>query len=236
VSCGNGQLQRRRSSRRCFHPGPAIGFAAARRQPSLPGRPAAPAPPRLSQAGERCWSLFARPRAAGPITSPRHVSGGPCHGDLGREASIGFRPVLGVPSSDGRAPASSLSGHPRHSHSALYGVAQPGDAAAGPHRPAPTTPLKEVIGLRGSGPGSLAEFGIHYVTTWKLDAGRPRWTLAAGWPTPLRGSHAGMGLIPNGSLSATAGVPSRLSPAIRGADRGGSKALQAWLPLFCDNC
>ncbi|NQV10943.1 MAG: methionine gamma-lyase family protein [Cyanobacteria bacterium] len=81
------------------------------------------------------------------------------HGDLGREVlDRVFAQVLGAESAAVRLQF--VSG--THAiAAALYGVLRPGDrllALTG--RPYDT--LEEVIGLRGSGQGSLAEFGIHY--------------------------------------------------------------------------
>ncbi|MCT0201447.1 methionine gamma-lyase family protein [Synechococcus sp. CS-603] len=81
------------------------------------------------------------------------------HGDLGREVlDRVFARVLGAESAAVRLQF--VSG--THAiAAALYGVLRPGDrllALTG--RPYDT--LEEVIGLRGSGQGSLAEFGIHY--------------------------------------------------------------------------
>jgi cystathionine beta-lyase family protein involved in aluminum resistance len=65
---------------------------------------------------------------------------------------------------------------------ALFGVLRPGDrllALTG--RPYDT--LEEVIGIRGRGQGSLAEFGIRYDELDLLPAGgrRCRWPRSAGW-------------------------------------------------------
>jgi cystathionine beta-lyase family protein involved in aluminum resistance len=63
---------------------------------------------------------------------------------------------------------------------ALYGVLRPGDemvAVAG----APYDTLEEVIGLRGSGQGSLRDFGIHYRQLELIETGSIDWQgLATG--------------------------------------------------------
>lgn len=81
------------------------------------------------------------------------------HGDLGRQVlDAVFAQVMGAEAAAVRVQF--VSG--THAiASALYGVLRPGDellAVAG----APYDTLEEVIGLRGSGQGSLREFGISY--------------------------------------------------------------------------
>lgn len=81
------------------------------------------------------------------------------HGDLGREVlDRVFARVLGAEAAAVRLQF--VSG--THAiAAALFGVLRPGDRLLSiTGRPYDT--LEEVIGLRGSGQGSLAEFGIHY--------------------------------------------------------------------------
>ncbi len=81
------------------------------------------------------------------------------HGDLGRQVlDRVFAQIMGAEAAAVRVQF--MSG--THAIAcALFGVLRPGDemlAVAG----APYDTLEEVIGLRGQGQGSLAEFGIHY--------------------------------------------------------------------------
>jgi len=105
---------------------------------------------------ERVLAAFAAERVG-----VHHFSGvsGYGHGDLGRDTlDRVYARVLGAEAAAVRLQF--VSG--THAiAAALYGVLRPGDrllALTG--RPYDT--LEEVIGLRGTGQGSLAEFGIHY--------------------------------------------------------------------------
>lgn len=105
---------------------------------------------------ERVLAAFAAERLG-----PHHFASvsGYGHGDLGREVlDRVFARVLGAEAAAVRLQF--VSG--THAiAAALFGVLRPGDRLLSiTGRPYDT--LEEVIGLRGSGQGSLAEFGIHY--------------------------------------------------------------------------
>jgi cystathionine beta-lyase family protein involved in aluminum resistance len=128
-----------------------VAAAAARIAP-LAARHTAAVKPGL----ERVLAAFAAERLG-----PHHFASvsGYGHGDLGREVlDRVFARVLGAEAAAVRLQF--VSG--THAiAAALFGVLRPGDRLLSiTGRPYDT--LEEVIGLRGSGQGSLAEFGIHY--------------------------------------------------------------------------
>ena len=128
-----------------------VAAALARNAPLAAARTAA-VRPRL----ERVLAAFAAERVG--VHHFASVSGYG-HGDLGREAlDRVFARVLGAEAAAVRLQF--VSG--THAiTAALFGVLRPGDrmlALTG--RPYDT--LEEVIGLRGAGQGSLADFGVHY--------------------------------------------------------------------------
>lgn len=128
-----------------------VAAAAARIAP-LAARHTAAVKPGL----ERVLTAFAAERLG-----PHHFASvsGYGHGDLGREVlDRVFARVLGAEAAAVRLQF--VSG--THAiAAALFGVLRPGDRLLSiTGRPYDT--LEEVIGLRGSGQGSLAEFGIHY--------------------------------------------------------------------------
>ncbi len=128
-----------------------VAAAAARIVP-LAARHTAAVKPGL----ERVLAAFAAERLG-----PHHFASvsGYGHGDLGREVlDRVFARVLGAEAAAVRLQF--VSG--THAiAAALFGVLRPGDRLLSiTGRPYDT--LEEVIGLRGSGQGSLAEFGIHY--------------------------------------------------------------------------
>jgi cystathionine beta-lyase family protein involved in aluminum resistance len=128
-----------------------VAAAAARIAP-LAARHTAAVKPGL----EKVLAAFAAERLG-----PHHFASvsGYGHGDLGREVlDRVFARVLGAEAAAVRLQF--VSG--THAiAAALFGVLRPGDRLLSiTGRPYDT--LEEVIGLRGSGQGSLAEFGIHY--------------------------------------------------------------------------
>jgi cystathionine beta-lyase family protein involved in aluminum resistance len=128
-----------------------VAAAAARIAP-LAARHTAAVKPGL----KRVLAAFAAERLG-----PHHFASvsGYGHGDLGREVlDRVFARVLGAEAAAVRLQF--VSG--THAiAAALFGVLRPGDRLLSiTGRPYDT--LEEVIGLRGSGQGSLAEFGIHY--------------------------------------------------------------------------
>jgi len=112
--------------------------------------------------------------------------------------------------------------------SALYGVLRPGDrllALTG--RPYDT--LEEVIGLRGSGQGSLAEFGIHYDeleldADGRVDAAGLADALAVPTRMVLIQRSCGYSWRPSLAIAAIGALIERV------------KALQPGCLCFVDNC
>jgi cystathionine beta-lyase family protein involved in aluminum resistance len=114
---------------------------------------------------------------------PHHFAGvsGYGHGDLGREVlDRVWADLMGAEAAAVRLQF--VSG--THAIAAcLYGVLRPGDellAVAG----APYDTLEEVIGLRGTGQGSLAEFGITYRQVDLTPGGEVDWPALATAITP----------------------------------------------------
>ncbi|APD47704.1 methionine gamma-lyase family protein [Synechococcus sp. CS-602] len=148
------------------------------------------------------------------------------HGDLGREVlDRVFARVLGAESAAVRLQF--VSG--THAiASALYGVLRPGDrllALTG--RPYDT--LEEVIGLRGSGQGSLAEFGIHYDeleldADGRVDAAGLADALAVPTRMVLIQRSCGYSWRPSLAIAAIGALIERV------------KALQPGCLCFVDNC
>ena len=108
----------------------------------------------------------------------RHFAGvsGYGHDDLGRQAlDLVFAKVMGAEAAAVRVQF--VSG--THAIAcALFGVLRPGDellAVAG----APYDTLEEVIGLRGTGQGSLKDFGVVYRQLELIDGGKVNWPALA---------------------------------------------------------
>jgi cystathionine beta-lyase family protein involved in aluminum resistance len=148
------------------------------------------------------------------------------HGDLGREVlDRVFARVLGAEAAAVRLQF--VSG--THAiAAALFGVLRPGDrllALTG--RPYDT--LEEVIGLRGSGQGSLAEFGIHYdelplTAAGAVDADGLAAALAPPTRMVLIQRSCGYSWRPSLSLEAIGGLCERVA------------ALKPGCIRFVDNC
>ncbi|MBW4552519.1 MAG: methionine gamma-lyase family protein [Aphanocapsa sp. GSE-SYN-MK-11-07L] len=103
------------------------------------------------------------------------------HGDLGRQVlDRVFAQIVGAEAAAVRVQF--MSG--THAIAcALFGVLRPGDemlAVAG----APYDTLEEVIGLRGQGQGSLAEFGVHYRQLELTPTGELDWAAIASAVKP----------------------------------------------------
>lgn len=102
------------------------------------------------------------------------------HGDLGRETlDRVFATVMGAEAALVRV---QLVSGTHAIASALYGILRPGDEMLSVSG-APYDTLEEVIGLRGTGQGSLAEFGIKYRQLDLTSQGTIDW---AALPTALR--------------------------------------------------
>ncbi|MEC4805055.1 MAG: methionine gamma-lyase family protein [Jaaginema sp. PMC 1079.18] len=104
------------------------------------------------------------------------------HGDLGRDTlDAVFATVFGAEAAVVRV---QLVSGTHAIASALYGILRPGDEMLSVSG-APYDTLEEVIGLRGQGWGSLADFGIQYRQLNLTSQGTIDW---AALPTALRGN------------------------------------------------